>query len=160
MSELGFRLIGELVRHFSELGFPVQGHGDFYTLLTLGIVCHGCIAPKVSALWNREAAGHLSLVARNDDLGGGPNPRFLHDTLWAFTEAPITIALPSNAKPAQEGFHAYEAKEGRECITLNVIQPVVPLSLGIVNGIRREAKAIHDPEQFHDEHGIALLSGE
>eukprot|EP00983_Pelagomonas_calceolata_P073860 1152296-Pelagomonas_calceolata.AAC.3 len=91
---------------------------------------------------------------------------FLLNTLRAFTEAPIFIASPSGVKPAQEGFHVYEEKERREGIPLNgapfywdvlCILAIGEANSGVcllvevfdnVNGIRREAKILHEPEQF------------
>eukprot|EP00983_Pelagomonas_calceolata_P001912 64195-Pelagomonas_calceolata.AAC.1 len=68
--------------------------------LKLGIVCHGCIAPEYFALWTREATGHLSLVARYDEVGP--------ISMKTFVETPICVTTPTSMKPAQERFHVNE----------------------------------------------------
>eukprot|EP00983_Pelagomonas_calceolata_P046456 1140181-Pelagomonas_calceolata.AAC.3 len=51
-----------------ELGWFAL-YQDLVFKLTPSKICHGHIAPDLRALWAREAAGHLSLVARYDEVG-------------------------------------------------------------------------------------------
>eukprot|EP00983_Pelagomonas_calceolata_P046215 1140062-Pelagomonas_calceolata.AAC.2 len=57
-----------MIPRANELGWFVL-YPNFSFKLMLGIVCHGRITPKVSALWTKEAAGNLTLVARYDEVG-------------------------------------------------------------------------------------------
>eukprot|EP00983_Pelagomonas_calceolata_P062205 1147176-Pelagomonas_calceolata.AAC.1 len=127
---------------------PVLGHGDFNTKVgkrilranelswfaldqdlvfeqTPGKACHRHIALEYFALWTRRLQeAKIGISAHDAVTCKCPTAVvvlcFLFNGVWTFVDALRFIASPTSMEPAQQGFHVYEEKKGREGVPMDV----------------------------------------